>query len=161
MQNLTITIQKSAVMAEVAKTTAYIGAKTPDAAGSNSYDRVFTTNDDEVMLDRFFREAKSVVSDILKRYLTSYTDQGNDNNMNPNEQFSLVLSVTDRFDQSLIPAINGLIFSFFVNHITYKWFAITNRSDMEYYATEATANIKDIQTKLFFKRKPTQTTSTT
>lgn len=156
MKQITFSVQKSAVMVEIAKTTAYIGAKTPDASGNNSYDRVFTTNDDEVMLDRFFREAKSVVSDILKRYLTSYTDQGNDNNMNPNEQFSLVLSVTDRFDQSLIPAINGLIFSFFVNHITYKWFAITNRADMQYYATESIANLKDIQTKLFFKSKPNQ-----
>lgn len=51
-----LTIKKAVVYDEVAKLTGYVGAKTIEDSGK-AYDRVFTTDDDRLMLERFWRES--------------------------------------------------------------------------------------------------------
>lgn len=147
-------VEKSVVLSEVAKTTAYVGAKTAGPDGANIYDTVFTTNDDAVMLERFFREAKSTLTGALKRWIVSASEHPSDAITDPGEVFSVELELTDRFRDSLAPSLNAEIFAFFVNYITAQWFSFANRGDVEWYASRATANLREIQTKICFKIRP-------
>ena len=154
MRRCTLMIEKSVVLSEVAKTTAYVGAKTAGPDGANIYDTVFTTNDDAVMLERFFREAKSTLTGALKRWMVATQDHPSDAVTDPEEVFVIGLSLTDRFETALLPSLNAEIFAFFVNYITAQWFSFANRGDVEWYANRATANLREIQTKICFKTKP-------
>lgn len=154
MKSLYLSVQKSSVLAEVAKTTAYVGAKTAGPDGANIYDTVFTTNDDAVMLERFFREAKSALTGALKRWITGITETPADAQANPAEVFGITLIVTNRFEEALASSLNAEVFTFFVNYITAQWFAFTNRSDVEWYRGRVADNLREIQQKICFKNKP-------
>ena len=53
---LTINILKADVMAEVDKTSAYVGAKTITQDGGNLYYNISTIKEDAEMLERYWRE---------------------------------------------------------------------------------------------------------
>ena len=57
MNEKTLTTDKNDVYEEVAKTTSYAGAKTDDAT---AYDKIFTTDADKEMLERFWQESKKI-----------------------------------------------------------------------------------------------------
>lgn len=160
MKTVQLSISKSSVYNEVAKLTAYVGSKTKDKNEENIYDTVFVTNDDTIMLERFWREARSHICDELKRFVTGITVAGYDESVDLEEQYIVTLQVTDRFDMNLFPAINDLIFSYFVNGITSKWFAIANRSDADYYIGESKANLNELKRKLFYRTKPVRPAGT-
>lgn len=154
MKTVNLSISKSSVYNEVAKLTAYVGAKTKDAHEENIYDTVFVTNDDTGMLERFWREAKSRICDELKRFVVKIEPVEYDESVDLEEQYMTTLQVTDRFDMNLLPAVNDLIVSFFVNNIAGKWFAIANRGDAQYYMDESKYNLEELKRKLFFRRPP-------
>ena len=59
MKIIVFQIQKDTVYNEVAKTTSYTGAKMEGDEGA--YDRIFTTDEDKIMLERFWNESKNKV----------------------------------------------------------------------------------------------------
>ena len=66
MIEVTLTIDKESVYEEVAQTTSYTGAKMDD---EDAYERIFTTDDDKSMLERFWNESKNTIANSLKRIL--------------------------------------------------------------------------------------------
>ena len=71
MAVLTLEISKSAVLDEVFKQTAYVGAKITQSDGTNAYDKIYATADDAAMMERFWKEAIAFTTGNLKLYLTS------------------------------------------------------------------------------------------
>lgn len=65
MIDITIAVNKESVYEEVAQTTSYTGAKMDD---EHAYDRIFTTDEDKSMLERFWNESKNTVCNSLKKY---------------------------------------------------------------------------------------------
>ena len=65
---LTINILKADVMAEVDKTSAYVGAKTITQDGGNLYYNISTIKEDAEMLERYWREACSDVAAWRKSF---------------------------------------------------------------------------------------------
>ena len=57
MADSTLTIKKIDVYEEVAKTTAYIGAKNKLEDGKSAFDQVFVTDADLAMIERFYNES--------------------------------------------------------------------------------------------------------
>ena len=68
---LIITITKADVIAEVNKTSAYIGAKTITQDGENLYYNISTIKEDAEMLERYWNEACSNVAAVAKEYVTA------------------------------------------------------------------------------------------
>ena len=66
--DVVLSIKKANVYDEVAKLTGYVGAKNIEDTGK-AYDRVFTTDDDRLMLERFWREAVGAITDEVKRFI--------------------------------------------------------------------------------------------
>lgn len=143
----TFRINKDTVYKEVAKTTSYTGAKMDD---DTAYDRVFTTDEDKVMLERFWDESKNTICNSLRKILVSEQEH--------NGEYRLILGLSNSFEESLLSSMQRSLFSFFVMNITAKWYTFTNKSEATGYAAEAATNIDDIMRKAFFKKKPTRPT---
>jgi|WetSurMetagenome_2_1015567.scaffolds.fasta_scaffold104977_2 hypothetical protein len=150
--DITITIKKSSVYEEVAKTTAYAGARDEEV----KYDRVFTTEDDRLMLERFWREACTFSTDIMKKFISTVTTPVNSQTVDLTDDYEAVLSMPSAFDSNLTGSIQESLFSYFVNSISAKWFKITNRKDAEIYTADATSFLNKVKTDIFFRKNPTR-----
>ena len=149
MANLTLTIEKSDIVEEVAKTTAYIGAKNKLEDGKSAFDQVFVTDADLTMIERFFNESLDALRNVLKRFISvcSVVDG----------TITCQLEVSSRFDDNLLESIKSSAKSFLVNSIIGKWCEITANDKVKEYADNAAALLLDIKEKAFFKKKPTRT----
>lgn len=65
MIDIILTVNKEKVYEEVAKTTSYTGAKMDDEL---AYDRIFTTDEDKCILERFWCESRNTICNSLKKY---------------------------------------------------------------------------------------------
>lgn len=148
MADLIISIKKSDVYEEVAKTTAYIGAKNKLEDGKSAFDQVFVTDADLTMIERFFNESLDALRNVLKRFISG--GSGVDGT------FTWQLEMPSRFDDNLLSSINSSANSFLVNSIIGKWCEITANDNVKEYADNAAALLSDIKDKAFFKKKPTR-----
>lgn len=144
---ITLSVNKDAVYEEVAKTTSYTGAKMDD---EHAYERIFTTDEDKDILERFWDECKNTVCNSLKKVLVSENEAAG--------VYTLTLGLSTAFDDSLTESMQRSLFSFFVMNITAKWYTFANKSEATGYATEAATYIEDIMRKAFFKKRPTRPT---
>lgn len=149
MANFTLTITKSDIYEEVAKTTAYIGAKNKLEDGKSAFDQVFVTDADLTMIERFFNESLDALRNVLKRFISG--GSGVDGTI------TWQLEMPRRFDDNLLESIKSSANSFLVNSIIGKWFEITANDKVKEYADNAAALLLDIKDKAFFKKKPTRT----
>lgn len=149
MANFTLTITKSDIYEEVAKTTAYIGAKNKLEDGKSAFDQVFVTDADLTMIERFFNESLDALINVLKRFISG--GSGVDGTI------TWQLEMPNRFDDNLLESINSSANSFLVNSIIGKWCGITANDKVKEYADNAAALLLDIKEKAFFKNKPTRT----
>ena len=148
MADLVITIKRSDVYEEVAKTTAYIGAKNKLEDGKSAFDQVFVTDADLTMIERFFNESLDALINVLKRFISDVS--GVDGII------TLQLEMPSRFDDNLLESIKSSSNSFLVNSIIGKWCEITANDKVKEYADNAAALLLDIKEKAFFKKKPTR-----
>ena len=144
----TIKVNKKDVYNEVAKTTSYTGAKMADEF---AYERIFTTDEDQNMLNRFWDESKTTITNSLKKVLNSEEE-------NSAGEYTLQLELSSAFDSTLQDSMQRSLFSFFVMNITSKWYTFVNKSEATGYATEAATYIEDIKRKAYYKKKPTRPT---
>ncbi len=147
--DITLKVNKNAVYEEVAKTTSYIGDKMDE--DENAYNRIFTTDEDKAILERFWNESKNMICNRLKKVLIAEneTDSG---------EYSLSLGLSMAFDENLTESMQRSLFSFFVMSVTAKWNSFSNKNEVTSYATEAASYIDDIMRKAFHKKKPTRPT---
>lgn len=149
MANFTLTITKSDIYEEVAKTTAYIGAKNKLEDGKSAFDQVFVTDADLTMIDRFFNESLYSLINVLKRFISGVSVA--------DVTITWQLEMPSRFDDNLLESIKSSANSFLVNSIIGKWCEITANDKVKEYADNAAALLLDIKDKAFFKKKPTRT----
>ena len=147
MELYTLRVNKDMVYEEVAQTTSYTGAKMDDVT---AYERIFTTDEDKAMLERFWNESKNAIAGSLKKFLESETEMDG--------TYMLTLELSASFDYSLLESMERSLFSFFVMNITAKWYTFTNKNEATDYATGAATNLEDIMRKAFFKKKPRRPT---
>lgn len=148
MVDLTISIKKSDVYEEVAKTTAYIGAKNKLEDGKSAFDQVFVTDADLAMIERFYNESVDILMNLLKRFVTELNSE--------NGNINWKLSMSDRFDSNLGTSITRSVTSFLVNSIIGKWCEITAPDKVKEYADNAAALLTDINDKVFHKSAPSR-----
>lgn len=142
-------VSKEAVIEEVQRTTSYVGAKM-NSDGS-AWDKIRTIDDDNEMLERFWNEATDEATSGLKRFLADKPEVDGEYLVYP-------LKLPELFDTSLLPAINDSLFSFYVMHITAKWFAMTNKEEAAAYAESAISQLARIVDSAYWKRRPQQPT---
>ena len=158
MIEITIKAIKPDVLNEVARTTAYEGKKSSD---EGAYERIFTTEEDRSMLQRFWDEAASSMTESLKRFVTSvddsYTTSDEDGGTSETlPAYVANLSVSSSYDTALTSSVEKSLFSYFVNAIVSKWNNFVKKDGVQRYEEEANNNMTDIMAKLFYKKRPTR-----
>lgn len=143
---ITFEINKQDVYEEIAKTTAYTGKKMDDSL----YEKIFTTDSDKEMLQRFWLESKSTICQFLKKVLESESES------EEKDVYRLTLNVSSAFDTSLQESMLNSLFSYFVMNITSKWFNFTNKAEAAGIASEAATYLEDVKRKAYYKSKPTR-----
>ena len=91
MTEIELTVQKASVYDEVAKTTSYTGAKM--TGDDDAYERIFTTDDDRMMLERFWVEACSAVTEQFKPFLLRVSDQPESHGVDLERNYNVVLEL--------------------------------------------------------------------
>jgi len=155
MQNVTLTVNKSNVYNEIAKTSSYSGAKSDD---SSAYDRIFTTDEDRQMLERFWNEASNAVTELFKPFITSVVSSPESHGIELGRNYTATLELSASFDVNLKSSIESSLFSFFVNFILGKWYGFTNKPEAQGCGQEAAAMLDDVRSKLYYRKKPTRVT---
>lgn len=155
MKQIGLTINKRNVYNEVAKTTSYTGAKMDD---ESAYDRIFTTDSDREMLERFWVESCNDVTTEFKPFLTSVSTQDVGTDIDIEKNYEVELELSEAFDETLAPAIQSSLFSYFVNAISSKWFEIANKAESDKYAANALGLMASVIEKLYYRKKPKRKT---
>ena len=149
MADSTLTIKKSDIYEEVAKTTAYIGGKNLDANGKSLYDQVFVTEADREMLEGFWEDSINDVSVALESILGwQKCDSGS------NEVFSL--RVSSLFNESLFKTLESTVFSYVVNKIVAEWCSVVYKDRVEDYLAKANALLLKIDAIIYTRKRPTR-----
>lgn len=124
----TIKIDKTDVMAEVDRTSAYIGAKTLRQDGGNMYNHISTIREDAGMLQRYWKEACSDVAAVCRDF-TKGTDCADD------ITFILIFDMPEDFNTSLTGVLLQYIYSYIVSYVIMQWLRLCGVNDrLEAYA---------------------------
>ncbi|MEG1580764.1 MAG: hypothetical protein RR386_05845 [Bacteroidaceae bacterium] len=156
MISTSIDIKKSSVYDEVAKLTSYVGTKMMFDS-KDSYEKIFTTDDDRLLLERFWRESLNLITNTCKNFISSVSSSVDNQTIDMQESYLLVLSMPSSYDSNLSGSLRDAIFSFIVYSITSKWFSISNKEDTLNYLKESSLLLEEIRSKLYFKKKPIRT----
>lgn len=146
MITVVLTVNKDTVYQEVAKTTAYTGAKMKDEP--QAYDRIPVIDADKVQLDRFWREACHTATQLFMPFLVT-TEQ--------NVDYVATLQMSSSYDVNLNDSVQGALGSMFVNHLIRKWFEVTNRGDLELYQQLEIDALRKLRSMIYFRKKPKYT----
>ena len=132
---ITLTTSLSAVLHQVAQSSAYTGGKreeTPKAEDPEALDRIGTIDEDRNELTHFFHEARIPLVSMFADNIVSegLVTEG----VGAGDTYNLVLNVHDNFNPALLPALNYSLFDYFVKGILAAWFVYTHREDVDNYA---------------------------
>jgi len=130
MKEVILKVNKAQVYDEVAKTTSYAGLKAMTKDDMASYSRMFTTDEDRMMLERFWNETCDMVTDTLKPFLSSVSEVTISHGVELSRDYSITLEMGNSYDERLTESINNSIYSYFVQSITGKWFAFGDKEEV-------------------------------
>lgn len=154
MTSVTYTVNKANVFTEVAKTTSYTGVK--KAADGSLYEQIFTTDEDRLLLERFWNEAANTATELFKPFLVSVSSAVQAHGVNLANNYVAQLSLSSSYDTSLTDSAQSSLFSFFVNFIVGKWYRFANKEEAQEFELEAESKIQDVKSKIYYKKKPTR-----
>lgn len=154
MIEVTLTVSKQRVYDEVAKTTSYAGAKMQ--GDDSAYDRIFTTDSDRSMLERFWTEACNAATEQLKKFIVEVSDNSEGNTIDLSRDYVVKLELSSSYDNNLTESVQASLFSFFVSVIVAKWYKFTNKEEIESYGADALGMMNDVMGKIFYRKKPTR-----
>lgn len=146
MIEIVLTADKQQIYEDVARTTGYAGAKM--VGDNDAYERMFTTEADREMLERFWTEACNGVTELLKPFITRLSEE--------NGKYDVQLELSTMFDAQLKESIEKSMRSYMVLGIVSKWFVLTDKQEAESYGAQAMAMLADMKRKLYYRRKPTR-----
>lgn len=134
---ITLTIDRAAVLAEVAQRTEYTGAKLLQEDGA--YDRIRTVDEDTPELLKFWDESRADMMQALKHFYPAEEQDG--------ESYSVKLHLSSMYDKGQQPSMTNGLFSYFVDAIISKWYVYTNKDDAGAYATGAASMLEGVRQK--------------
>lgn len=146
MKYIELAIRNADIFKELAKVTAYAGAKSDSDALADVVDRVATVKEDDELLSRYWEMACSGLVDRLKSFVTGADFAG--------DTLTLQLEVSGSYDDSMTPSLRTDIFSYLVADIAARWFRIAWQEKAEAYIVEADRLLTEAERKLYHRRRP-------
>ena len=156
MQQVTFTVSKANVYEEVAKTTSYTGVKMM-ADDQSAYNRIFATDEDRLMLERFWTEAANAVVDVFKPFILTVSDLSESHCCDLTKNFQVTLELSVAYDTSLNNTVQSSLFSFFTNFIVGKWYKFTNKKEADGALADASVFLDDVKGQIYYRKRPRRT----
>jgi len=151
MQNLVFTISKDSVYEEVAKATAYLGAKNVDANGKNLFDQVFVTDADKAMLEGFWADAIKNLVFALQRNVGKVNELGDEEG-----SVGIGLGMTDNWNEKLKGALDECLKLYVTDKVLADWCAVSYKDMAEQYAAKATEQLQEMGNLVYARKRPTR-----
>ena len=148
---ITVTIDKAEVMAEVDKTAAYIGAKAVTHDGGNLYNNISTIKEDAEMLQRYWEEACSNVAAAAKDFATGISST--------DAQWKMTLEMPDKYNGAFTGVLQQRTFSYIVSYIVACWLLLcgVEAAVVAVYRQDASSMIRALQDILYTRDFSRQT----
>ena len=152
MKTETINISKQAVYEEVAKTTAYLGAKRISDE-QDTYSAFSTTDEDRLMLEEYWVEACNAATQTMKRYVVEVSEQTIGDGTE-DDTYTATLQLPDTWPSTLHNAVKSELFAFFAALITAKWLDLAGSDKSDTYGKLADAKQSKLSMMLYHRDKP-------
>lgn len=156
MNTLSITISKSRVLDEVAKTSAYIGAKMMSGDDPVAYERIATTDADREQLERYWMECCADMASVLNGWVSYAGNQGMTHHVEIDRDFEMSLRMTDNWNDNLGQSINDALTSYMIDGMVAKWCMLANKKEAEAYTALAASSLQQARAMTFMRVRPTR-----
>ena len=144
MNTIIFNISRGEILAEVAKVTAYAGAK--DADPEQAFDRVATVKDDAGLLARYWADACAAVTERLKGFVAL--------SVAGDEEWELRLDMSGAYEGSLTPAVREGLFSAVAAYVTARWFRLTLPERAGEWESEWESLLGETVRRLYHRKAP-------
>ena len=155
MKTTTISIDKQKVYEEVAKTTAYLGAKRISDE-QDTYSQFSTTDEDRLMLEGFWVECCNAATQTMKRFAVAANEQSIGDGTE-DSVYTATLQMPDTWPDDMHNAVETELFAFFAALITAKWLDVAGSDKSDTYGNLADAKQTKLSRLLFHREKPKRT----
>lgn len=146
-----LSVEKRIVYDAVAHTTAYLGDKSMD---EGAFDRVFAKDDDRLILERYWSEACSTCTTMMRSFIVSVSDPTPARRLSLGSDYRVQLEMPSSFDDNLVGGMSESLIGFFTDYITGKWLELTGVKEFKDYILSADSHLMRFKTSLFHRRKP-------
>lgn len=136
---ISITIQEEKVYSEVYAITAHTGK------ALEKMDKVSATEDESSVLTPFLNESTAELSDVIASFGTISYGAGT---------IDLSFSLPSNWKESVKPTLEQCLINYLTNSVCQRWFAMTNRDDVKYYADKVVVNAANIIKLLCERKRP-------
>lgn len=138
---------KESVFREVARTTAYLGAKGALAAASGEiYDRVATDEGDQPLLGAYADEAVASLVRKLKGIVTALEVTS--------ERVAVTFALSESFDDAMIPVVEQGFETYLTAAVTADWLRMADPAKEMCWREEALAKADGIIAAIYFRKAP-------
>lgn len=151
MKEITLSVEKRLVYDAVAHTTAYLGGKSNE---EGAFERIFATDDDRLIFERYWLEACSACTALMRKFIVEVSEQGSARRLDLKRDYTVRLEMPSSFDNNLTSGISESLRSFFTDYITGKWLELSGGQDAERYAKTSESHLAVLKTALYHRSKP-------
>lgn len=152
MKTIEISVNKMAVYDEVAKITSYEAIKNATDDMAAAYNRIFTKDDDRLLLERFFADAANYSTAAIRRYVSQKNDVSFSGYVDLTKNFVVSLKVEENFGE--IAFLSNMFLSLFINYIVAEWYKISNADRAAIYIADTEYCAKEILRLLCYRSQP-------
>lgn len=155
MKQITVEVDKRNVYNEIAKMTAYIGAR--DSSGTSedyTYEKVFTVDEDRIALEGFWADACVELTKSISEYVHTTSGSIPEHGLALGNDFSVTLKMPDNYNEGTVESVKSGVFQFFVYTILSRWLSMTKRESAPQYMEMAGASISDVFRLLNSRNRP-------
>lgn len=153
MKEITLNVSKVLVYNEVKKRASYQASKLIDK-DPTVYDRMLPTDSSRELLEGYWQAAENALIGGFRGYVKQYPPLAVGRAVELGENFVVKLSVSTRFDDGAIPAIEAGVHSFFTTSILSSWYHLCYPEGSGAMNEEALAHLSAMLKKLHYKRPP-------
>lgn len=153
MKEITLNVSKVLVYNEVKKSASYQASKLIDK-DPTAYDRLLPTDSSRELLERYWREAVNALIGGMRGYIKEHPTLSVGRAVELGENFVVKLSVSTRFDDGAIPAIEAGIHSYLTMAVLSEWYRTSYPEGSAPAAEEASTHLSAMLKKLHYKRPP-------
>lgn len=147
MKEFSLTVSRSRLYGDVARTTAYLGVKqAPTDHPGEHFDRLAVIDGDKALLDRLSNEAALALVERIKSCVAAI-DLGE-------EVITVSLSLSDAYDSCLTVSVTGNFEAYMAAFVTARWLRLTLPEKEGVWVAESQRLLTEISAALHHRNPP-------